>query len=46
MVDNVSIDDTVGTVVDALYDLIERTRGARLMAKTEEMLRRATASRR
>ena len=25
VVDNVSIDDTVGTVVDALYDLIERT---------------------
>ena len=25
MVDNVSIDDTVGTVVDALYGVIEQT---------------------
>ncbi|MFH0914941.1 MAG: zeta toxin family protein [bacterium] len=27
VVDNVSIDDTVGTLVDALYDLIEQTEG-------------------
>ena len=29
MVDNVSIDDTVGAVVDALYDVIERPRSGR-----------------